>query len=276
MIRPLIVLTRPFSSSLAAVGTLIAVQISSHGQLLILSTLALGAANSLFAAGSMAINDWFDADLDQISKPHRPIPSGQVGRTHALLFAIVLFAIGFAATFIVSRKIAIYAGIGIILSTAYSLIFKRYLLVGNLLVATLACYPFISGGLLTQDLNKLIIPIAVTFIFVSGREILKDVEDTQGDSRFGIVSVANKWGESKAIYVGVILMGSSSILAIGQYLRQFNDVWFLVFVGPGILTLLFLGYRLTRDMSARNLSKFLKLSLLLMLWGTISFMIGQR
>lgn len=58
------------------------------GQILDLRTLPLMLALSLFYIGGMFLNDAFDAGIDAVERPERPIPSGQIGgRT--------VFALGF-------------------------------------------------------------------------------------------------------------------------------------------------------------------------------------
>ncbi|MEM4582002.1 MAG: UbiA family prenyltransferase, partial [Candidatus Korarchaeum sp.] len=41
-----------------------------------------------------AINDYFDAPVDAINKPHRPIPSGKISRREALTFYVILSLAG--------------------------------------------------------------------------------------------------------------------------------------------------------------------------------------
>jgi len=263
-------------SAIPAVGTIIAVQISARGQAWSPLALTLAVTNACLAAGSMVINDWFDAESDRINKPDRPIPSGQISRAHALWFAIALFAASFVGSLLVSPLIGLYAGLVIVLSTAYSMILKRYLFVNNALVAAITCYPLFSAGLLTQNLDWLVIPIAATFIFIFGREILKDAEDIEGDRQYGVVSVANKWGMSAAVYSGVILLNLALVVAAGQYLRRINDAWFLIVLGPALLADLVVAYRLVRDMSKRNLLRSLDASAVALLWGSLAFVVGLR
>ena len=45
----------------------------------------------LATAAGMAINDYFDRDIDRINKPGRPIPRGAVATKSTLSFSLVLF-----------------------------------------------------------------------------------------------------------------------------------------------------------------------------------------
>ena len=51
-------------------------------------------AMSLFYVGGMYLNDAFDADIDAIERPERPIPSGQVRRTLVFRLGFVMLAFG--------------------------------------------------------------------------------------------------------------------------------------------------------------------------------------
>ena len=49
----------------------------------------------LYASG-MVWNDYFDAGIDAIERPDRPIPSGKINPKNAAIFAIILMAMGIA------------------------------------------------------------------------------------------------------------------------------------------------------------------------------------
>jgi 4-hydroxybenzoate polyprenyltransferase len=62
--------------------------------LLILSTIGL-------YGGGVVFNDVFDADLDKIERPERPIPSGLISKTSAVFFAALLLALAIIAATLV-------------------------------------------------------------------------------------------------------------------------------------------------------------------------------
>ncbi len=62
--------------------------------------------------GGVVFNDVFDAKLDAIERPERPIPSGKVPIKYAVFFGVALFALGvIAASFINIVSAAIAGGI---------------------------------------------------------------------------------------------------------------------------------------------------------------------
>ncbi len=72
--------------------------------------------------GGVVFNDVFDAELDAIERPERPIPSGIVSKRAAVLWGSVLLLIGVAASFMVN-PIAGLLAIGIAVA---SLVYDRY------------------------------------------------------------------------------------------------------------------------------------------------------
>jgi 4-hydroxybenzoate polyprenyltransferase len=65
--------------------------------LLVVSTIGL-------YGGGVVLNDVFDAELDKIERPERPIPSGVVSKKAAALFASILFLVGISAAAFVHRN----------------------------------------------------------------------------------------------------------------------------------------------------------------------------
>ena len=54
----------------------------------------------LLYAGGVVLNDFFDADLDAVERPERPIPSGRVSRASVLRFGLILILIGIGIAFV--------------------------------------------------------------------------------------------------------------------------------------------------------------------------------
>lgn len=53
--------------------------------------------------GGVVLNDVFDADLDRVERPERPIPSGAVSVNRAAMFGFILLLVGILAAWQVSR-----------------------------------------------------------------------------------------------------------------------------------------------------------------------------
>lgn len=70
-------------------------------------------ASSCFLSAGMALNDFFDAEVDRKERPGRPIPSGRVTRSSALLLGLALLGAGI---FLAGRVGGASFGIGLLLA----------------------------------------------------------------------------------------------------------------------------------------------------------------
>lgn len=82
----------------------------------------LSLATVCLYGGGVVFNDVFDADLDAIERPERPIPSGIVSKTSATLLGALLLALGIGSSFMVNRT-AGFLAIGIAIA---SLVYDRF------------------------------------------------------------------------------------------------------------------------------------------------------
>ena len=125
MILPLLRLTRPANLVTAVADVLAGMAIAGYLNLpgaapapvgwLCLSTVGL-------YGGGVVFNDVFDADLDAIERPERPIPSGQVSRMAAAILGIMLLLIGVLSGFMVNQM-AGYLALTIAMA---SLVYDRF------------------------------------------------------------------------------------------------------------------------------------------------------
>src|SRR5215471_15792529 len=90
-------LTKPRITLLILVCTAVGYWFGSGNsfRLVTLAYTLLGTA--MLASGTSALNQWYEVDSD--SRMHRtrlrPIPAGRMTRTHALVFGVLLAAVGF-------------------------------------------------------------------------------------------------------------------------------------------------------------------------------------
>lgn len=80
----------------------VAIAASLHDELSLYSLLMLIISTAGLYGGGVVMNDYFDAALDTVERPERPIPSGIVLRSEAAMLGIALFFVGVLAAFLVS------------------------------------------------------------------------------------------------------------------------------------------------------------------------------
>ena len=91
-------------------------------------------ASVFLYAGGVVFNDVFDARLDAVERPERPIPSGLVPRVQAIIWGALLFVLGLYMAFTVNTLSAIIALILIITIITYDALAKKHSFFGPLVM----------------------------------------------------------------------------------------------------------------------------------------------
>ncbi|WML67768.1 MAG: Digeranylgeranylglyceryl phosphate synthase [Methanoregula sp. SKADARSKE-2] len=178
-------ITRPANSLFAGIAAIIGYLIAT-GTLIPQAWILLAIVALITAAGN-AINDFFDAEIDAVNRPDRPIPSGAISRTTAHSYAILLFLAGIGLCLFTTPLCIAIAIINSALLYAYAARLKRLPLLGNVAVSYLSGSMFIFGGSLNGPGSLLhVIPVAaITFSAMLARELFKAAEDIEGDRNGG-------------------------------------------------------------------------------------------
>jgi len=205
-----IAITRPINSFVAGLAAIVAYLIDTGT--VIPESLLLFFIVALITAAGNVINDFFDAEIDAINRPDRPIPSGAVSRGDARRFAVTLFLAGILVSFFTNSLCIGIAIFNTLLLIAYAAKLKSTPLIGNIVVAYISASIFLFGGAL-NGLDGLIriIPIAaITFFAMLSRELLKDAEDVEGDRAGGADTVPIRIGIKKTSEFALI----TTVLAV--------------------------------------------------------------
>ncbi len=153
-----------------------------------------------YNAAANAINDWFDYDTDAINRPDRPLVSGALPKWSGLTMALALFALGTLLAWELeplARNIAIFIALPLLL--AYTPIFKGVPLAGNAVVALILGITFLYSGAAFGALETMWVPALMAFGFTFLREVVKDIEDLDGDSAAGLATFPVKYGLRKSV-----------------------------------------------------------------------------
>lgn len=196
-------------------------------------------ATVLIAAAGYVINDYFDTRPDTINHPESVIVGRAVSKRGAIALHSTLNVLGVAAgavaAFAVHRPMLMLL---FVLTTGilwfYSTTYKRQLLIGNVIVATLtAIVPLIplvfEYPLLQVYWSSIVVyqmklyPIVYwtcgyavfAFLLTFAREIIKDIEDFEGDASFGRNTLPVYFDVNVAkIVVCCVLMLTVGVLAV--------------------------------------------------------------
>lgn len=164
----------------------------------------------LVCAGGNIVNDLVDVDIDRVNHPQRALVRNSLSRRYAITLAVIFNVLAILLAAAVNWAVTGVALAVIILLLLYNYWLKRIPLVGNIVVATLASFTFITGGLaidevMTFTLPGPIIPAMYAFFFHVVREIIKDIQDIEGDRQVGIKTLPQVIGIQKSLLVVLVV-----------------------------------------------------------------------
>jgi 4-hydroxybenzoate polyprenyltransferase len=253
----------------------------------------LVAATVLITAGGYVINDYFDIKTDLINKG-KVIVGTKIPRRQAIMWHSVLNIAGVLMGFFISYKSGyIWMGILYIIVSGllyfYSASYKRQFLIGNIIVAFLtamvpmlvvlyewpALYKYYTeNAVVLPPINFITYWIGgfALFAFLTNliREIIKDIEDFEGDIAYGRNTVPIVIGVMSAKIVSVAIIAVTIILLYLIWYFYINDTITLIYISAAIVfPLLIVIFKLLKSNDKRQLHNASSLMKIVMLTGLL-------
>lgn len=257
----------------------------------------LVAATLFIAAGGYIVNDYFDTKIDQINKPTKVIVGNKISRNAAGWAFQICFAIGIAcgialAILLSKLNIAILFAVISGMLWFYSSSYKRIFLLGNLVISLCSFLSVFSIGYLSaisleNKYGALIYNTSIlgevyswcaafglfAFLFTFIREVVKDVEDIEGDREMECHSLPIVLGinTTKIVLTVVTLVSALIVGYFCFYLNPFSTdnitTKYYIFgvLVPCIILIFWIG-KAAKRRDWRQISTFVKF---IMLVGTL-------
>ncbi len=245
--RGVLELTRPVNviaaSALTFIGAFIAGGVTEEP----LAVAAAVAATGLAVGAGNAINDYFDREIDRINQPERAIPRGAVSPRGALAFSVLLFAGAVALAVTLPAAAIAIAGVNLLSLVAYTEFFKGLPGLGNALVAYLVGSTFLFGAAAVGEIAPAVVLFVLAAIATLTREIIKDVEDVEGDREEGLNTLPIAIGERRALVVAAALLVVAVVASPVPFLRGDFGVAYLLVVAPADAVMLLAAYESFAD-----------------------------
>ncbi len=247
--------------------------------LLILATVCLAAAGNI-------INDIYDIETDTVNKPDKIIIgrhiSEKTANTLFIVFNVIGVGIGFYLSHLVGRSgfFALFVIISALLYV-YASYLKQTLLAGNIVISILVAMSLIivplfellpaitSENQVTQVTYFKIVMNYAAFAFVINllREIVKDIEDIDGDYKAGMNTLPIAIGRDRA---GKIIFALSLLPLLGViyymmtylYKYQLAIGYFLVLIIAPLIYISIKCFNAKTKKHYRHISMMIKLVML--------------
>ncbi len=274
-IRAFFTLTRPVNVLIGGISIFMGAFIA--GSIHPLSKVMLAVlSGALLAGAANSINDYFDVNIDKINKPYRPIPSGRLTRKESFIFSIILFSLGTFLTAFINWKALVIALLSCFVLYAYSAHLKRTVLWGNFSVSLMTALAFIFGGIAVDRLNAAIIPAGFAFLYHFGREIIKDMEDREGDMSEGIRTLPLVYGNKVAMLFTTCLYILLIIITYVPYVLRIFGITYLLVVSLGVnVVLIYSMISMWKRPVPENLGRLSTLLKMDMFVGLIAIYLGR-
>jgi 4-hydroxybenzoate polyprenyltransferase len=255
--------------------------------------LILVAATLFITAGGYVINDYFDIKTDLINKG-RVIVGTKVSRRQAILWHNILNIAGVSAGFYISWR-AGYLWLGTLFLVVsgllyfYSASYKRQFLIGNIIVAILtamvpllvvlyewpALYRYYAvNAIELPEFDFIVYWVGgfglFAFLTTLTREIIKDLEDFEGDMAYGRNTLPIVTGVLNTKIISASLIFITIGLLYSTWYFYINDPITLVYISAAIvLPLLFVLYLVVQSKNKKQLHLSSRIMKIIMLTGIL-------
>ncbi len=238
-------------------------------------TLIAGLSASLVAGGGNVLDDIFDLRIDRMNRPFRPLPSGEIKPKEALSLTFLLL-LGLGLSPLLGLRAVFLALLSSFLLLSYPLWWRRRGLMGNLVVSLLGGVAFLYGGVAVGRPKAALIPALFALLYHLGRELLKDIEDREGDRAGGKTTYPLMHGLNASLRLVTLSFGLLICLTFLPFLLNIYHLPYLLTVGLGVDSfLLFLLCYLWRKKEASNWSRVTRLLKLNMPLGLLAICLGR-
>lgn len=254
-------------------------------------------ATVLTAASGYVINDYFDVQIDLLNREKTVLISRKIPAKRALNIYYGIVILAFISGFWAAQLAGLYQLGFIFLIVAgllwyYSTLYKRQFLIGNLIVSALTgLVPILVALFDIPALNKHYLELLVAnqttlnylffwtvafgafaFLATLMREIVKDMEDLEGDASFNrrTLPIVIGFSNSKLVLYGLITLLIAGLVGVYYIFLEGSMLSWVYFVVFLMTPFVLLGFKIRKAQQKTDYTKISRWLKLLMLSG-ISF-----
>jgi 4-hydroxybenzoate polyprenyltransferase len=241
----------------------------------------------LIAAGGNVINDIYDVGIDTINKPSKVYVGAQIAEKNAFNYYILLTVIGVGIGFYISNSVdkpalsVFFIGTAALLYT-YASSLKAIVLVGNVIISALVALSLLllilfdifpafneTDRLEQLHLSGIIWSYSLAAFYINLiREIVKDIQDVNGDKNGGRITIPIALGIDRSLKL-VFILGLIAFFMVVYfsyyelYQHRLLLFYFLFLLGGTLLLFCIKAWNAEKPKHYPTLSLLLKVILLL-------------
>lgn len=273
--HPVLQLVRPLNVAIVFLTIVVAGILGKAEDWDILWVFFGGLSGALIAAGGNAINDIYDVKEDKINRPDRPIARGAVTPAEAERVWIITSGIGVALSVPLGFGNILIALVWVAGLYYYSKELKGMILVGNVAVAFTTGLAFPFGALIAGRPILGIYPGIFAFLANLARELVKDVEDVNGDATANRETLPVVHGAGAGLLAATIVLGVLVLLTFLPVIVGLYNFTYLLFVLIVDLGIGFVGLSFWYDATHSNLRRLSLILKACMVLGLFAIFVGS-
>ncbi len=174
--------------------------------------------------GGVILNDYYDFEVDSITDPYRPLPSGRITRKEVLVAALVFLSAGIGLSAFGSASLVAATVVLVILSIMYNSTLKKMGLIGSFSFGLIEGLSFTIGVFTVGGFDLLTLMVVISIILLhTSVNITGAIKDFEGDKKSGNMTVPAKYGiETSAKLIMLFLLFSFIAALLPGFLNLLN------------------------------------------------------
>lgn len=244
----------------------------NFGELVNLELFLLCTSTMLVAAGGYIINDYYDAKIDMVNRPERVVVGTVLSRRKAIISHVAISVVALILGFLISWKIAALHGFSIFFLWYYSNHLRRYF-IGKIVIAILAALTVLAVGMAFETVSyRLMAFSAFAGAIIWIRELLKDLENADGERVFGVESVPEVWGAVGTKWL-IATIGCVGIGLLVYFMLRVDSRLFFLFYLCMIPVVVLFAYLLIRSDRKEHFRRLRHLTNFFIIAGLLSMLV---
>jgi geranylgeranylglycerol-phosphate geranylgeranyltransferase len=268
-------ITRPINVVITFFVVVVAIIITQENDIELFKIIFASLAAALVTASGNIINDIYDIETDRISHPERVLVKGTISKKEALIEYLFLNLIAIVVVSSLSNTLILIVLASILLLFIYSYNLKKLPLVGNFTVAFLTGLAFVYGGFVSGNSLASIVPAIFAFLINLIREIAKDIQDIEGDSKLGYKTFPIKYGFQKSKKLIMLIIIILILFSFFPFINNLYKIEYFIIVMIIVNPILILSLKFLYDKNLNKLSIISNLLKLDMIFGLLAIYFGK-